>query len=44
MTIIKVALIFLYSKVKKKMRKIRSIFDLENDFESQNFDVFDLQF
>ena len=42
MSIIKVNLPFLYSSMKKKFIKIRLIFDIENDFESQNRAVFDL--
>ena len=34
---------FPYSSMKKTMRKIQSI-DIKNDFESQNFAVFNLQF
>ena len=30
--------------MKKKLRRIWLIFDMEKDFESQNFAVFDLQF
>jgi hypothetical protein len=30
-----------YSSIEKKIRKIWIIFDIENDFESQNFVIFD---
>ena len=43
MTIIKVALFF-YCKVKKKLRGFGRFLTEKNDFESQNFAVFDLQF
>ena len=35
---------FIYFNEKKKLRRIRSIFDIKIDFESQNYAVFDLQF
>ena len=43
MSIIKVVLLFLYSSMKKKIRKIRLIFYIENYFKNQNCaTVFDL--
>ena len=41
-SIIKVCL-FIYSSMKKKIRKIRLIFDIENDVENQNCATFDPQ-
>ena len=43
MTITKIALLFIFSN-EKNLRRIWLIFDIEKDFESQNFAVFDLQF
>ena len=44
MPIIKIVLQFLYSSMKIFFRKLRLIFDIENDFENQNCDIFDLPF
>ena len=44
MSIVKVNLPFLYSSMKKKFIKIQLIFDIDNAFENQNFDIFDLQY
>jgi hypothetical protein len=44
MSIIKVVLLFLYFSMKKRIRKIRLLFDIDNDFENQNCAIFDLLF
>ena len=44
MSIVKVVLPFLYTSMNKENRKIRLIFEIENDFENQNCAIFDLQY